>query len=73
VAEVNGLKFSTSEGLPLSPWMVSVPPVAELSLDVADDDDEQALATRATRAAAAAQAMVSLGGLGGLVIVVLLI
>jgi hypothetical protein len=71
VAEVNGLKFSTSEGLPLSPWMVSVPPAAEVALDVAvDDDDEQALAPRARRAATAAKAMVDLGGL---VIVVLLI
>jgi hypothetical protein len=70
VAEVNGLKFSTSEGLPLSPWMVSVPPAAEAVPDVADDDDEQALATRARRAATAAQATVDLGGL---VIVVLLI
>jgi hypothetical protein len=70
VAEVNGLKFSTSEGLPLSPWMVSVPPAAEVALDVAVDDDEQALAPRARRAATAAKAMVDLGGL---VIVVLLI
>src|SRR5215475_14381295 len=51
-AEAKGLKFSTSVGLPASPWMVSVPPPeAELLLAL----DEQAAAATTASAVVAAQ------------------
>src|SRR6266516_3708508 len=59
---MNGLKFSTSVGLPLSPWMVSVPPAAEPAEADEPPPDEQAAVPAATKATATAASADLSGG-----------